>query len=155
MVAAAPLIKSNNVGGRLFPGEGDHQCAMRPKTSAKARAPLPKARFQDKPPQAGFDRRDLSAPAHGACPPFGLCPYREHALISQQEHEAWDVLLACQSQLRLAPSVHVVGVDMHAALHLAAARGHDIAVLSELLPPAEAGFVEALCALTRIDPVES
>jgi hypothetical protein len=22
-----------------------------------------------------------------------LCPYRQHALISQQEHEAWDVLL--------------------------------------------------------------
>ena len=28
------------------------------------------------------------------------CPYREHALISRQEHEAWEVLLACQGQLR-------------------------------------------------------
>ena len=25
-----------------------------------------------------------------------LCPYREHALISRQEHEAWEVLLACR-----------------------------------------------------------
>jgi hypothetical protein len=54
------------------------------------------------------------------------------------------VLLACQSQLRLAPSGHVIGIDMDAALTLAAARGHDLAVLSELLPAAEAGMIEAL-----------
>jgi hypothetical protein len=72
-----------------------------------------------------------------------LWPYCEHALISHQEHEAWDVLLACQGQLRLAPSGHVVGIDMDASLRLAAARGHDLAVLSELLPAAEAGVVEA------------
>jgi hypothetical protein len=66
-------------------------------------------------------------------------------LISQQEHEAWDVLLACQGQLRLAPSGHVVGIDMDAALGLAAARGYDLLVLSELLPLAEAGLVEASC----------
>jgi hypothetical protein len=73
-----------------------------------------------------------------------LCPYREHALISRQEHEAWKMLLACQGQLRLAPSGHVVGIDMNAALQLAAARSHDLAVLSELLPAAEAGLIEAL-----------
>ena len=49
-------------------------------------------------------------------------------MISQQEHEAWDVLLACQGQLRLAPSGHVIGIDMDAALRLAAARGYDLAV---------------------------
>jgi hypothetical protein len=75
-----------------------------------------------------------------------LCPYREHALISQQEHEAWDVLIACQGQLRLAPSGHVIGIDMDAALNIGAARGSDLAALSELLPAAEAGFVEALYA---------
>ena len=32
-------------------------------------------------------------------------------MISHQEHEAWDVLLACQGQLRLAPSGHVIGID--------------------------------------------
>jgi hypothetical protein len=67
-------------------------------------------------------------------------------LISRQEHEAWDVLLACQGQLRLAPSGHVVGIDMGAALKIGAARGCDVGVLSELLPAAEAGLVEALCA---------
>jgi hypothetical protein len=65
-------------------------------------------------------------------------------LISQQEHETWDVLLACQGQLRLAPSGHVIGIDMHTALELGAARDCDLAVLSELLPAADAGLVEAL-----------
>jgi hypothetical protein len=65
-------------------------------------------------------------------------------LISRQEHEAWDVLLACQGQLRLAPSGRVIGIDMHAALRIAAARGCDLAALSELLPAAEVGLFEAL-----------
>ena len=67
-------------------------------------------------------------------------------MISLQEHEAWGVLLACQGQVRLAPSGRVIGIDMDAALQLAASRGHDLSVLSELLPTAEAGLVEALCA---------
>ncbi len=67
-------------------------------------------------------------------------------MISRQEHEAREVLLACQGQLRLAPSGHVIGIDMDAALNIGAARGSDLAVLSELLRAAEAGFVEALCA---------
>jgi hypothetical protein len=67
-------------------------------------------------------------------------------LISRQEHEAWDALLACQGQLRLAPSGHVVGIDMDTSLKIGAARGYDLEVLSELLPVAEAGLVEALAA---------
>jgi hypothetical protein len=63
-------------------------------------------------------------------------------LISRQEHEAWEVLLACQGQLRLAPSGHVIGLDMGAALRLAAARDCDLAALSELLPAGEAGLAE-------------
>jgi hypothetical protein len=66
-------------------------------------------------------------------------------LISSQEHEAWEVLLACQGQLRLAPTGHVIGIDMDAALKIGAARRSELAVLSELLPAAEAGLVEALC----------
>jgi hypothetical protein len=65
-------------------------------------------------------------------------------LISRQEHETWEVLLACQGQLRLARSGHVIGIDMSTALRVGAARGFDLAVLSELLPAAEAGLVEAL-----------
>jgi hypothetical protein len=65
-------------------------------------------------------------------------------LISRQEHETWEVLLACQGQMRLAPTGHVVGIDMNTALRLGAARGCELAVLSELLPAAEAGLVDAL-----------
>ena len=65
-------------------------------------------------------------------------------MISRQEHEAWDVLLACQGQLRLAPGGQVIGIDMSTALKLGAARGCNLAVLSELLPAAEAGLIEAL-----------
>jgi hypothetical protein len=71
---------------------------------------------------------------------------QKHALISREEHEAWNVLLASQGQLRVAPSGHVVGIDMQAALQLAAALGCDLAIVSELLPAAEAGLIEALCA---------
>ena len=56
------------------------------------------------------------------------------------------MLLACQGQLRLAPSGHVVGIDANAAIRLGAARGCDLGVLSELLPAAEVGLVEALSA---------
>jgi hypothetical protein len=66
--------------------------------------------------------------------------------MSRQEHEAWDAVLACQGQVRLAPSGRVIGIDMSAALRLGALRGYDLAVLSDLLPAAEAGLVEALCA---------
>jgi hypothetical protein len=56
------------------------------------------------------------------------------------------VLLACQGQLRLAPSGHVIGIDLDSALKIGTARSCDLAVLSELLPAAEAGLIEALCA---------
>ena len=67
-------------------------------------------------------------------------------MISHQEHEAWDVLTACQGQLRLAPSGHVIGIDMDSVLRVAAARGYDLGVLSQLSPAAEAGLVGALCS---------
>jgi hypothetical protein len=64
------------------------------------------------------------------------------------------VLLACQGQLRLAPSGRVLGIDLDAALKIGAARCYNLAVVSELLPAAEAGLVEAL----RVDadrPIEA
>ncbi len=65
-------------------------------------------------------------------------------MTSPQEHEAWDVLIACQGQLRLAPSGHVIGIDMDAALKIGAARDCDLAVLWSCLPAAEVGLIEAL-----------
>ena len=44
-----------------------------------------------------------------------------------------------RGQVRLAPSGHVIGIDMDAALRMAEARGHDLGILSELLPAGEVG----------------
>ena len=52
--------------------------------------------------------------------------------------------MTCQGQVRLAPSGQVIGLELEVALQTATARGYDIAVLSELLPVAEAGIVDAL-----------
>ena len=107
----------------------------------------------------GAGRRSRFGPAgNSSCPvprqpgaDGRRCSHREQAPISRQEHEAWEVLLACQGQLRLAPSGHVIGIGMDAALKIGAARGADLVVLSELLPAAEAGMVEALCSDRVLD----
>ena len=49
---------------------------------------------------------------------------------------------------------HVIGIDMDAALTLATARGHDLKVLSELLP-APRPVLSRRCAPTRADPIEA
>ena len=64
--------------------------------------------------------------------------------MSEEEHQAWDVLTACLGQLRMAPSGHVLGIDMTTALRIAEARRYDVAGVSELLQAAEVGLVEAL-----------
>ena len=51
--------------------------------------------------------------------------------------------MASFGQLRLAPTGHVLGIDMTAALEIAKARGCDVSVVSELLQAAEAGMIEA------------
>ena len=90
--------------------------------------------------------------ARGESGPTGkCCLYRQHALISRQEHEAWDVLLACQGQLRLSPIGQMIGIGLNAALQIAGARGCDLTTRSELLPAAEAGMVEALTLDTESD----
>ena len=52
--------------------------------------------------------------------------------------------MACLGQLRLAPSGHVLGIGMTAALNTAEARGFEAGVVSELLQAAENGLVEAM-----------
>jgi hypothetical protein len=52
--------------------------------------------------------------------------------------------MACLGQLRLAPSGHVIGIGMTAAIKTAEARGYDLRVVSELLQAAENGLVEAM-----------
>ena len=54
------------------------------------------------------------------------------------------MLNASLGQLRFAPSGHVTGIDMNAALKLAEVRGFEPGVMSELLSAAENGLVEAM-----------
>ncbi|WP_085440364.1 DUF7697 family protein [Magnetofaba australis] len=56
----------------------------------------------------------------------------------------FDVVLACQSQLRVAPSGQVLGLDMSVALQMANAMGMERAAAAELLPWAEMGLREAI-----------
>jgi hypothetical protein len=52
--------------------------------------------------------------------------------------------MACLGQLRLAPSGHVLGIDMTAAIKTAEVRGFEAGAVSELLQAAEAGMIEGL-----------
>ena len=54
------------------------------------------------------------------------------------------MLNACLGQLRFAPSGHVSGIDMNAALKIAEVRGFDTGIVSELLASAENGLIEAI-----------
>lgn len=65
-------------------------------------------------------------------------------MISDEEHEAWDILQACLKQMRVTVSGHVLGIDLSVALQIAEARGADLSITSELLQAAEAGVIEAL-----------
>jgi hypothetical protein len=71
-----------------------------------------------------------------------LCPYVEHRLSDEAEFQTWEVLSATAGSLVIAPSGHVVGLDLGTALTLAAARGYDLA--APLLPTAAAGLVDGL-----------
>ena len=52
--------------------------------------------------------------------------------------------MACLGQLRLAPSGHVLGIDMTAAIKTAEVREYDLRAVSELLQATENGLVEAM-----------
>ena len=52
--------------------------------------------------------------------------------------------MACLGQVRLAPSGHVLGIDMNVALGIAEARGHGLGIVSELLQAVDAGLIESL-----------
>jgi len=52
--------------------------------------------------------------------------------------------MASMGQFRLAPSGHVLGIDMATALTIAKIRGYDAAIVSELLQEAEAVIVSLM-----------
>ncbi len=73
-----------------------------------------------------------------------LCPYQKYAPQLIQEQQAWEILEASTSQLRLAPSGKVLGIDMSAALEIAKARNFDLEIVTELLKEGEAGILDSI-----------
>jgi hypothetical protein len=76
-------------------------------------------------------------------------------LISRQEHEAWEVLLACQGQLRLAPSGHIIGIDMDAVLRISAPRAVLTSLCCQNCCRLRRRGRSRRCTLTQIDATES
>ena len=73
-----------------------------------------------------------------------LFPYLAHEPLTNVGWAAWDTLLRCAGQLRVAPSGAVLGLDLSAAIAVGMTLGHAPAALAELLPAGEAGLVRAL-----------
>jgi len=83
--------------------------------------------------------------AEGAAGPDGTpCHYVEHAPETVEGWEAWDVAERCAGQLRIAPSGHVLGLDLGVAFTVGAALGYDARWLAGFLPEIEAGMVDGL-----------
>ena len=70
--------------------------------------------------------------------------YREQAPETLEEHQAWDIVRAVQNHIRVGSTGHVLGLDLGLAIELSRARDFDLEILSELLPAAEAGLLDAL-----------
>lgn len=73
------------------------------------------------------------------------CPYREHALQTPDEHDAWDVLMACQGPAaRRALGTRPRARPGRRPRACPGGRVYDEAAMAELLPHAEWGLVTAL-----------
>ncbi|MCB9980262.1 MAG: hypothetical protein H6863_03880 [Rhodospirillales bacterium] len=73
-----------------------------------------------------------------------LCPYQKYAPRLVQEQQAWEILEAATTQLRVAPTGKVMGIDMTAALETAKARNFDMEIVAQLLKEGEAGILDAV-----------
>lgn len=90
--------------------------------------------------------------SRGEAGPCGeRCPYHEHRPETVEGVEAWDVTTRCSSQLRVAPSGRVIGLDLGVVLTVGTALGYDGTALAELVPAVEAGLVAGLAKLAEED----
>ena len=73
-----------------------------------------------------------------------LCPYLAHEPATDAGWAAWDTLLRCAGQLRVAATASSLGLDLAAAIDRRHGTRPLPAALAELLPAGEAGLVRAL-----------
>ena len=58
--------------------------------------------------------------------------------------EAWDVILRCDTQLRIVPSGNVLGFDLAALITVAEALGYGRQAFVSLIGSAEAGMIQGI-----------
>jgi hypothetical protein len=56
--------------------------------------------------------------------------------------QLFDLLMLCQTQLRISPMGHILGFDLAAFLNVAAVKNYPVSLMAELLQPAETGMLE-------------
>lgn len=78
------------------------------------------------------------------CAYENLCPYQKYQPQILQEQQAWEILESITSQLKIAPSGKILGIDMGAALALAKAKDCDLELVVPLLQAGEAGLLETV-----------
>lgn len=72
------------------------------------------------------------------------CPYVEHEPQTREGRLVWDLAQRCASQVRIAPMGGIVGFDLTALMGAADVAGVEQEWLLDLLPPIEAGMVDAM-----------
>lgn len=73
-----------------------------------------------------------------------VCPYHVHAPRLLQEQQAWEIIEASITQMRVSPAGKILGLNMDAALALAKARNFDLEIVFEFLTEAERGILQSL-----------
>lgn len=72
------------------------------------------------------------------------CPYIVHGLDTEEEQQAWHVLMLGQSSLRMGPMGGCLGLDMGVIVSIAQALGYDAAAVVELIGASQGVITEKL-----------
>ena len=72
------------------------------------------------------------------------CPYFINSLQTVEGFEAWDVILRCDTQLRIVPSGNVLGFDLPSLMQAAEALGYCRQSFVSLIGAAEAGMLQGI-----------
>ena len=74
-----------------------------------------------------------------------------NSLQTIEGYEAWDVILRCDTQLKIVPSGNVLGFDQAVLLQTAEALGYSKRIFASLIGSAEAGMLLGIKELTHGD----
>lgn len=72
------------------------------------------------------------------------CPYVEHGLETETEHQAWHVLMTTLSQMRVRQGGGVYGLDLGTVISVSGLYGYDQKAVLDILADAESVIVEQI-----------